>query len=284
MVTYERRNLDADVQFAPASCGPTPPTPEVSREVRGRVAIFCSSDEILEKAVNRCPGETVETRVVEVIPEKIETSLDSADEGLVGMLPHFAHREALIGDSNGFPQLPPGRGEEDPVVHKAKVKQAVPVREMGKSLVHLREIDRPKERRQRRAPPDAASGAAVVSRPVEGAIKKARDETQQGRIRNDPVQRVKHFGVVQTFIIVVDVRSKDKAVGATRQGSVQFAHNSLGATSAPEMETARAETSLQDRRKEQRDGLENHRIGGGPALDPFAVCARAKDLHRLETV
>ena len=56
-----------------------------------------------------------------MIAVEIEASLDSSDEGFIGMLFQFQISENLIHDPNRFSQLPARLGEDDPVIHEAEI-------------------------------------------------------------------------------------------------------------------------------------------------------------------
>ena len=93
------------------------------------------------------PRGDLQPRGSELVTQEIETPADPADEGLVGVLLKLLLRQSLVNQPDRHPQLPAGRREDHPVVHKPGIGQPGLLHPLVKEL----QVQRPDQGRERAA-------------------------------------------------------------------------------------------------------------------------------------
>jgi hypothetical protein len=79
--------------------------------------------------------------------QKVKAPADPADEGLVGVLLDVQFRQCLVDQPDRRPELPPGRGKDDPIVHEPGIRQPG----LLDPLIQEFEVKRSHQRRERAA-------------------------------------------------------------------------------------------------------------------------------------
>jgi hypothetical protein len=77
-----------------------------------------------------------------MVAEKVETSLDPANEGLVGVLLQTEHSQGLVDQPHCAPKLPAGGSQNENVIHEADIEQP----QLGSGLIECVEKECPDQR------------------------------------------------------------------------------------------------------------------------------------------
>jgi len=89
----------------------------------------------------------LQPRRCERIAQKVKAPADPADEGLVGVLHDVQFRQRLVDQPDRRPELPPGRGKDDPIIHEPGIRQPG----LLHPLIQEFEVKRSHQRRERAA-------------------------------------------------------------------------------------------------------------------------------------